>query len=172
MGMPNNHATLDPYTNGGYDADTNAPTGLDSSKSQWAHFAMSWDGKAVRTFVNGVEVITKMGDSGSTMLNTDRSAIAIGGYEQDGNYFNGQFDEFRVWTVARTAAEITSTMHKTLTGSETGLVLYLKFDDKAGATTAVDSVSSTGHTAHNGMLKSANGMGPTFIASTAPIDCP
>ena len=90
---------------------------------------------------------------------------------QDGNYFNGYFDEFRVWNVAHTASEIAATMHKTLSGNEPGLVLYLKFDETSG-TTAHDSVTSTGHTAHNGTLMSANGMLPTFIPSTAPITCP
>jgi hypothetical protein len=166
--MTGNHATLDPYTNGGYDDDATTYLGITSSSDQWVHFAMTWDGTAVRTFVNGVEKLTKTGDSGSTTLNTDRSAIAIGGYEQDGNYFNGLIDEFRVWNVAHTATEITATMNKTLVGNETGLVLYLKFDDS----TASDSVTTSGHTAHNGALMSANGMLPTFVTSTAPISCP
>jgi hypothetical protein len=169
--MSGNHATLDPYTNGGFDADSTNYLGISSQNSQWVHFAMTWDGKALRAFVNGKEVITKMGDGGTTALNTDKSPITIGGYEQDGNYFNGYIDEFRVWNVARTADEITSTMKKTLVGNETGLVLYLKFDETTGAT-AADSVTSTGHTAHNGALKSANNMPPTFIPSTAPINCP
>ena len=170
-GMTGNHATLDPYTNGGFDADSNAYLGITSSSNQWVHLAMTWDGTAVRTFVNGVERITKMGDSGTTALATDRSAIAIGGYEQDGNYFNGYIDEFRVWNVAHTAAQITATMSKTLVGNETGLVLYLKFDETSGAS-ARDSVTTSGHTAHNGVLMSANGMLPTFITSTAPVGCP
>src|SRR5205085_11767980 len=104
-------------------------------------------------------------------LATDPSAIAIAGYEQDGNYFNGQIDEFRVWNVAHTASQITATMNKTLVGNEAGLVLYLKFDETSGAA-ARDAVSTAGHTAHNGVLMSANGMLPTFVASTAPLSCP
>ena len=76
-GMSGNHATLDPFTNGGYDADGTTYLGITSSSDQWVHFAMTWDGTAVRTFVNGVERITKMGDSGSTSLMTDQSAITI-----------------------------------------------------------------------------------------------
>ncbi len=165
-----NHATLDPYTNGGFD-DDNQPSGLMTTPDQWVHFAMTWDGSAVRTFVNGVEKITAMGDGSTKQLNTDASPICIGGYKQDSNYFNGYFDEFRVWNVAHTAAEITATMHKALSGNEPGLVLYLKFDETSG-TTARDSVTTAGHTPHNGVLMSANGMLPTFIPSTAPITCP
>ena len=58
-----NHATLDPYTNAGFDAD-DQPSGLTTSTDQWVHFAMTWDGTAVRTFVNGVEKVTKMGTQG------------------------------------------------------------------------------------------------------------
>jgi hypothetical protein len=170
-GMTGNHATLDPYTNGGYDDDSTDYLGISSSTSQWVHMAMTWDGTAVRTFVNGVEKITKMGDSGVTALATDSSPIAIGGYEQDGNYFNGYIDEFRVWNTAHTAAQITATMNKTLVGNEAGLVLYLKFDETSGSA-AHDSVTTTGHTAHDGVLMSANGMLPTFIPSTAPLSCP
>ena len=56
-----NHATLDPYTNGGFD-DDDQPSGLTTSSNQWVHFAMTWDTMAVRTFVNGVEKITAKGD--------------------------------------------------------------------------------------------------------------
>jgi hypothetical protein len=165
-----NHATLDPYTNGGYDDDSQA-SGLSSTMSQWAHFAMTWDGTAVRVFVNGVEKITKMGDSGVTALATDSSVLTIGGYTEDGNYFSGMFDEFRVWNVARSASDITSTMKKTLVGNEAGLVAYFKFDETSGSS-AADSVTTPGHTAHNGVLKSSNGNLPTFVASTAPLVCP
>lgn len=171
-GMAGNHATLDPFTNGGWDGDSTNNIGLMSNTNQWAHFAMTWDGTAVRTFVNGKEVITKMGDSGATMLNTPRSVVTIGGYPQENAYFNGYVDEFRVWNVAHTAAEITATMNKGLTGNEPGLVLYLKFDETSG-TTAADSVTTAGHMPHSGTLKSANGKLPTFVQSTAPItSCP
>lgn len=173
-----NHATLDPYTNGGFD-DDDQPSGLTTSMNQWVHFAMTWDGTAVRTFVNGVEKITDTGDGSASMLSTDCKDpntsigpdVSVGGYEQDGNYFNGYIDEFRIWNVAHTAAEITATMHTTLTGNETGLVNYLKFDETSGST-AADSVTTAGHMAHIGTLKSANGHPPTFIPSTAPITCP
>ena len=47
-------------------------------------------------------------------------------------------------------------MKKTLVGNETGLVAYFKLDETSG-TTAADSVSTQGHTPHNGVLKSNNG---------------
>ena len=104
------------------------------------------------------------------MLTTGATALTIGGYPP--NYFNGQIDEFRIWNVARSAAEIMSTMNHTLTGNEAGLTGYWKFDETSG-TTAADSVASSGHTAHPGML-SANtaSNNPTWVVSTAPLSCP
>ena len=161
-------ATIDPFTNAIFDND-NQPSGVVATTDQWVHFAMTWDQTAVRAFVNGVEKATKTATAGQTLM-TGRTPVTIGGY--DPAYFNGQIDEFRIWNVARTAAEITASMHQTLTGTEAGLVGYWKFDETTG-TTAIDSTMTAGHMAHPGTLM-ATGQGnlPTFVTSTAPINCP
>ena len=43
------------------------------------------------------------------------------------DYFEGDVDEIRFWSDARTVSEITNNMETTLTGSETDLILYLSF---------------------------------------------
>jgi hypothetical protein len=161
--------TIDPFTNN--DATDsmgdNKSSGLMANKDQWAHFAMTWDGSKVHAYVNGVE---KVAVSISTMLNTKMSDLIIGAYPMA--YFNGYIDEFRVWNVARTATEIASTMSHPLVGNEPGLTGYWKFDETSG-TTAADSVTSTGHTAHPGMLAASSAANnPTWIVSTAPLTCP
>ena len=163
-----NIGTIDPFTNGSTDPQgDNKPSGLMANMAQWAHFAMTWDGTTLHAYVNGVE---KVSVPIPGMLHTGMSTLTIGGYPPA--YFNGQIDEFRVWNVARSAAEIMSTMNHTLTGNEAGLTGYWKFDETSGAM-AADSVSSAGHTAHVGML-SANtaSNNPTWVASTAPLTCP
>ena len=63
-------------------------------------------------------------------------------------------------------------MGHTLVGNEPNLVGYWKFDETTG-TTASDSVTSAGHTAHPGTLMANVAANlPTFIPSTAPISCP
>jgi len=110
--------------------------------------------------------------SAGNMLQTARTELTIGGNPR-GSYFNGTIDEFRVWNVARSGAEITAAMGKTLAGNEAGLTAYYKFNEAPGATTAADSVSSGGHMAHDGTLMATmTNQRPTFIASTAPVDCP
>ena len=64
------------------------------------------------------------------MLHTGMTALTIGGYPPA--FFNGQIDEFRIWNVARTAAQIAATMGKTLAGNEANLVGYWKFDETSG----------------------------------------
>jgi len=158
--------TIDPFTNGSTDPmGDNKASGLMANTAQWAHFAMTWDGTNLRAFVNGVEKVTVP----IAMLNTGMTALTIGGYPPA--YFNGQLDEFRVWNVARTAAQIASTMNTTLVGDEANLTGYWKFDETSG-TTAADSVTSSGHTAHPGtLMASSSANNPTFVVSTAPITC-
>ena len=128
---------------------------------------MTWDGTNLKAFVNGVEKVSVPISAG---LHTGVTALTIGGYPPA--FFNGHIDEFRIWSVARTASEITSTMGKTLAGNKPGLAGYWKFDETSG-TTAADSVTAAGHTAHAGTLMANNtGNLPTFVVSTATISCP
>jgi hypothetical protein len=165
--------TVDPYTNGTFDND-NQPSGVtDYMTDQWVHFAMTYDQTALTLYVNGnytagTQGARKMVAGG--MLATVRTMLTIGGNPR-GAYFNGALDEFRLWNVARTQEEIMANMNLPLVGDEDGLVGYWKFDDGAG-TTAADSVTTAGHTAHVGTLMATSAeMIPTWIASTAPIHC-
>jgi len=174
-GMPNNHATLNPYTNGGFNVDSTAYLGITSTMDQWVHVAMTWDGAAVRTYVNGMLRITAMGMNGITMLATASTPLTIGCNPPIFNCFNGYFDDFRVWKVARTATQIMNSYDKVLAGTEADLVAYWKFDEAPGANSAADSVSSAGHTAHAGTLMATNANQlPTFVMppTPAPISCP
>jgi hypothetical protein len=44
------------------------------------------------------------------------------------NFFNGDIDEFRVWTMARKQDQIKATMNYMMEGDEPGLILYLPFE--------------------------------------------
>lgn len=174
MGMAGNHATLDPYTNGGFDGDSTANLGITSTMNQWVHFAMVWNGTNVITYVNGAPKITVSG-GGTTMLATAQTQLTIGCNNPRFSCFNGYIDEFRVWKVARTAAEMMANYNKSLVGNETGLVGYWKFNEAPGAPMAADSVTTAGHTTHPGIPTAiAAAMNPTFVTPNppAPITCP
>jgi hypothetical protein len=80
-----------------------------------------------------------------------------------------------VWNVSRSAADILANYKKPMTGNEAGLVGYWKFDDAANATSAADSVTTSGHVAHNGTLTAKTpAQNPTFVAPNpaVPLTCP
>ena len=165
--------TIDPFTNALFDND-NQPSGVDTSSAQWVHFAMTWNGTAVQAYVNGVLKSTKTSDSSQSVLKTGTSVLTVGGYPGENAYFAGLIDEFRVWNIARNAADLKSTMNKALTGTEPGLVGYFQFNEASGTTTA-DSVKSAGHTAHDGSLMAASAnQVPTFVLPSppSPVSCP
>jgi hypothetical protein len=103
------------------------------------------------------------------------SVLTIGCNPSNMNCFNGMFDEFRIWNVARSASQIQGSYNKPLVGNETGLVGYWKFDEAPGATTAADAVTAGGHTAHPGTLKAdTTAHNPTFVTPPVPVPlvCP
>jgi hypothetical protein len=174
-GMASNHATLNPFTGGGFNDDSTNDLGINSSTDQWVHIAMTWNGTVVVTYVNGLAKITTQGTGGITALATAMSVLTIGCNPSNMNCFNGMFDEFRIWNVARSASQIQGSYNKPLVGNETGLVGYWKFDEAPGATTAADSVTAGGHTAHPGTLKAdTTAHNPTFVTPPVPVPlvCP
>ena len=170
VGTTSNHATLNPFTGSDIRDDTGKDLGINSSTDQWVHIAMTWDGTVLTTYVNGLPKITAQGSGSATTLNTAQSTLTIGYNPTNSNCFNGYFDEFRVWNVARSATEIKDNYNKPMVGNETGLVGYWKFDEASGTTTA-DAVTTTGHTAHPGTLKADSA---TFVtpATPLPLVCP
>lgn len=169
-GMSGNHATLDPFTNGGFSDDSTDYLGITSSSDQWVHIAMVWDGTNLLTYVNGQLKITTVGTGGITALATAQSVLTIGCNPTNSACFNGLFDELRVWNVARSATDIQSNYNRPLVGTESGLVGYWKFDETSGTTTA-DAVTAGGHTAHAGTLKAdTTAHLPTFV--TPPVALP
>jgi hypothetical protein len=69
-----------------------------------------------------------------------------------GAYFNGEFDEIRIWNVARSAEEISSNMNRRLTGTEPGLVAYWNFDEGSSSLANDSSGNGNAGTLVNGSL--------------------
>jgi hypothetical protein len=99
--------------------------------NKWTHVAITMNNTNSKLYINGVL------DDESGPSDTDiSSTFEIGGYSTSGNFevVNGYLDEFRIWSVVRTAAEIQENMCKTLTGNETNLIAYYNFDNTSGTT--------------------------------------
>ncbi len=129
--------------------------------NQWSHIALVFQTgtNGVKFYLNG-SLLSQATASGSLTTNTGEFAI---GKQAPGNcdcnYFQGKIDEVRVWGIARTEQQIRENMHRTLSGTETGLISYWQFNEGSG-TTAADSIGG-----NNGTLVN----GPTWTTSTAPF---
>lgn len=78
----------------------------------WAHVALTYDGSAVRLYVNALQV----GSTSATgTILTSTNPLQIGGNSLYGQYFQGMIDEVRVYSVARTAAQLATDMSTSVT---------------------------------------------------------
>lgn len=131
----------------------------------WHHAAVSYDGTTVYLYLNGIEVASAAQGSAPDY---DNNPVLIGADNDDSNndyefLFNGEIDEVRIWSVARSAGEIRDNINKTLSGSESNLAGYWNFDAGSG-TTANDQSSNS----NDGSLGSnTGGSNPSWVTSTA-----
>ncbi|CAD0004390.1 LamG-like jellyroll fold domain-containing protein [Flavobacterium salmonis] len=103
---------------------------------QWYHiaFVVTNSGtKNVKVYVNGVPTIdynftaTLDGFDGLTDINLGATS-----YSSTTNTGNAKYDNFRIWSSARTATEIANNYASCLVGNEPGLVSYFNFDGYNG----------------------------------------
>jgi hypothetical protein len=135
-------AEFGPYTSG-Y-SDNNHPNGVyvaNMPETGWLHLAWSYTGNhgALSFTVNGTEypVITL---SGLPTLDVTTGFVTLAASQTFGTLgWSGVMDELRLWSVAKTPAQIKSGMNVLLKGTEPGLVAYYPFNEGAGAFT--DDVS-------------------------------
>lgn len=89
----------------------------------------------------------------------------------NGGHFLGNIDEVRIWSGARTQADIQSTMNQELSGGETGLLAYYKFNQGVAGGNNDGLNTLTGELGNNGTLNDFTLMGPlsNWISSTFPL---
>jgi hypothetical protein len=92
--------------------------------NEWNHFAWVYDAGNSSFYVNGELV-----DTASLTGGLDpHSSYFIGKTGTGFNSFDGELDEFRIWSSSRTQLEIQENMWNELMGSETGLQAYYNFN--------------------------------------------
>jgi fibronectin type 3 domain-containing protein len=79
----------------------------------WTHLAVTYDGAAVRLYVNGGQVGSRV--AGGLIQNVT-NPLWIGGNQPYGEYFNGLIDEVRVYNRALSAPEIQNDMNASVGG--------------------------------------------------------
>src|SRR5262249_14425456 len=104
-------------------------TGVVIPLNQWTHVAATYNNGAVSIYINGNLVQTAAGAGPIGDADPAFNDLTIGGHESATDQrFDGFIDDVRVWSTARSQAEIQAAMNPTLTGSEVGLAANWQFD--------------------------------------------
>ena len=130
---------------------------------QWYHFALVRDSGAWKFYLDGV-----FHDLAQNQAPTPGAAdyFRIGGRGANFENWNGTIDEVRVWTVARTQAQIQQYMLSCLSGEESGLYLYYQMEDGKGSSTVSDLTGNGNHSTLNGMDPASDWL------NYAGVNCP
>lgn len=101
--------------------DTNLTAG------EWAHIALSYDATndTLTMYQNGEFA----GELAATEFGTVNTGPLLIGRDNQGRFFDGQMDEVRIWNEARSADDIRLNYDQQLSGSESTLNAYYRFDD-------------------------------------------
>ncbi|MDC0584782.1 T9SS type A sorting domain-containing protein [Bacteroidales bacterium] len=130
------------------------------SENTWHHIVGVYDGGTQSLYIDGELVASN--NLSTSIVDAPTTNLRLGsGAEYPTRLLTGQIDEVRIWNVARTPEQIRENMMTVLTGDETGLQLYYRFDQQAG--TILYDVSANGN---NGTLTNMDA-GTDWLASTA-----
>lgn len=128
----------------------------------WTHLAGVWDGSALRVYINGV--LDGTNNSVTGQFNNTTHPVRIGA-SLTSEAFSGSIDEVRIWSVARTQAQIQSTMNNCLQGSWSGLLASYSFEEGSGGT-----VSDRTGNGYNGTLVSSPSWTTGIGCVTLPVN--
>ncbi|VXD18410.1 putative Peptidylamidoglycolate lyase [Marinoscillum sp. 108] len=140
----------------------------------WYHVALTHDQSSgdVVLYLNGA--VEQTGNipwnANATYHSFNRigSSHSTGGIE--GDFFQGEIDEVRIWDDVRTATEISANYLNEVTGSEPNLISYYDFSDGSGPTLTDKSI-----TGNDGIISGAvwnttgPPLGPPILDMTAPF---
>ncbi|EKX37625.1 hypothetical protein GUITHDRAFT_144895 [Guillardia theta CCMP2712] len=115
-----------------------APTWLSRpNQCEWVHLAGTYDGATMLLYVDGLLTHCQVVQSGPVAMPAN-PVMLVGGYSTapplkgaNPSTLTGLLDEVRVWTIARTGADIASFMHDTLITPMDQLAIYFRFDGQS-----------------------------------------
>lgn len=122
----------------------------------WHHIAVVYDEGFVGIYIDGnLDNSTSFGTqfgTGTTrygFVGTGSEAAAYNGSRGPNDYFNGDLDEVRIWSLAKSEAQINNQMTSCLNGRENGLDLYYAMDGSGTDTQVADKTDNN----HQGSLQ-------------------
>lgn len=150
---------------------------VEVTDGQWHHIAATYyydadAGEGYKAiYVDGVQDgDTKIAHTSALGTGMTRYGFIGAGSEAstfNGNkhdYFQGQIDEVRLWTVVRSQGQIAEERNYRLIGNESSLLAYYRLDEGNGTTT-LDQTNNS----YNGTIFQGGSQGATWVGSDAPV---
>ncbi|MBL7814078.1 MAG: hypothetical protein JNL70_03655 [Saprospiraceae bacterium] len=118
--------------------DGGTPSGINIgagyNDGNWHHIAMTWQRNGFFTsYLDGNQVAQRA--ASNTPLPAFNSGVYLGAYLGISEFMNGTLDEVRVWTTARTQAQIQANMSVCTLLDQSNLLMYYRFDHGTANTT-------------------------------------
>jgi len=127
--------------------------------NQWSHIAITYSvSTGVNAYLNS-SIVYSTPATGLIQPGTPDLRISARVDSTYTEYFNGGIDDVRIWRIVRTQNDIIQNMNKELTGSESGLVAYWKFDEQPGSTVLHDATSNHNDGTIHGTVTLASWLG-------------
>jgi hypothetical protein len=102
--------------------------------NMWHHVVVTGDASQYNCYVNGIAVGLTTENSFELPPNATANLYIGTWYTESTREYHGQMDEVSIWNVALTETEVRNYMCRRLSGNETGLVAYFRFDHFTGTT--------------------------------------
>lgn len=133
-------------------------SGVTVSINTWYHVAVVINGTAISLYVDGVLKANTTMTSAYALTGNELLFFAKDYWSGASTYGNIKLDEVRIWSTARTGAEINANKLTELTGNEAGLVAYYKMSNGAGMFVADNKSGGTATSVLSG--------GPVWIGNS------
>ena len=113
----------------------------DYNDGEWHHAAAVFDGDSLKLYVDGalnnkVAAATPVFGTGSVRylyLGLGSEAADFNAGKGPYDYYEGNLDEFRIWSVARTDDEIARNYNRLMSNEQVGLEVYYRMDEGTGS---------------------------------------
>jgi hypothetical protein len=142
-------------------------TGVAPQAGVWTHVAATRSGTATNFYVNGVLAYSYTLPS-STASNYSGIPFRVGFVGYGNYYYDGQIDEVKLWNVARTQAQIASTLYSAPTLTDSSLLAYYDFNTGYGSTVVNRKVGAA--TTSYLTLSGSPSWGDVKVQSTSGVD--
>jgi hypothetical protein len=129
---------------------TNTASSGSYTDSDWHHWAVTFDssGLTQTVYCDGLYITSNVADAPYSL--TGNFYIGCGANQT--NFFKGNLDDIRIWTTARTQANIQAYMHEVLNGNETDLLANWRMDESWSYKYINDSSDNSIHCVVNGSM--------------------